>query len=325
MREWMKNIPFELKELSDSGEFVGLASTYGNVDLGNDVMDQGAFTKTIAERGGKVRLMDGHKVRIGLAWVRDTPAGLEAAGKINLGTQAGREAYSDLKFYQDNGMPMGMSIGFRTIKADPPYLTKDGARHLKEVSLWEVTVTEFPMNENTSILNVKSISDLVESIKERRKEETKDDFQTVLEEIQLWCARGQMIQALCCSLDDIASDPTTTPDDKLTASRESIQQFDEAYAAMLPQYLAMASPGTDTEMMSMPAIPELKAGRMISATNRATIQKIVESLNALLSEEAGVADAATTSEKEAATVQPEPVVDHSAAQSLIDSMRSLLQ
>ena len=42
-----KAVPLQIKKLEDSGEFVGLASTYGNVDLGGDVIERGAFTNTI--------------------------------------------------------------------------------------------------------------------------------------------------------------------------------------------------------------------------------------------------------------------------------------
>ena len=147
------SIPFELKTLSESGEFTGIASPYGVLDLGKDIVDLGAFTKTITERGNKVRLLDGHECRIGIASVTDTPAALECAGKINLDKQAGRDAYSDLKFYQSNGQPMGLSIGYETVKAE---FSEDGVRHLKEVRLWEISITEFPMNERALVQSVKS-------------------------------------------------------------------------------------------------------------------------------------------------------------------------
>jgi HK97 family phage prohead protease len=65
----LRNVPFEVKTVTEDGTFSGIASPYGNKDLGEDIVDAGAFTKTIAERGNKVRLLDGHKIRIGLAEV----------------------------------------------------------------------------------------------------------------------------------------------------------------------------------------------------------------------------------------------------------------
>lgn len=170
MRE-VKQIPFEIKEIGDNGEFDGIASPYGNIDHGNDIVEPGAFTKTIAERGDRVRLLDSHKVRIGLAAVAESPSGLAMKGKINLEKQAGRDAYSDLKFYRDHGQPMGLSIGYEAMKVDPPGMTKDGARHLKEVRLWEISITEFPMNEEAQVLNVK----------EQRPDEENVEFGTALD------------------------------------------------------------------------------------------------------------------------------------------------
>jgi HK97 family phage prohead protease len=321
MNETIYNVPFELKSLSDSGEFTGIASVYGNVDLGNDVVDPGAFTKTIAERGDKVRLLDSHKTRIGIASVRELASGLEAKGKINLDKQAGREAYSDLKFYENEGLPMGMSIGYETLKAEPAHTSKDKARHLKEVKLWEVTVTEFPMNERAQVISVKSFKDLLESVKSRRGEQ-KDDFETELEELQLYSARYMMLQALDSALTEITWDAAMAADQKITASRVSIQQFEAAYMAMLPDYLSMRT--DDIEEMSMPKLAEVKEGRMISAANRDKIQTVIDNLTALLSAEAGAVTGATSGEDGAAKARPEPVPDHSAAKSLISDIRSLI-
>lgn len=313
-----KSVRFEIKNLTESGSFRGVASVYGNKDLGNDVMDQGAFTKTIAERGEKVRLMDSHKTRIGIARVQDTPHGLETEGIINLDKQAGRDAYSDLKFYQDHGLPMGLSIGYQTVKADPASQTTDGARHLKEVRLWEVTVTEFPMNMEAQVTAVKSFGDILQSA---RGMEVKDDFMGELQELQLYAASYMMMQALCSALCDIRCDQDMNPDDKATASDESISQFRMAYMDFLPQFLSMVSGDTDAlEEMSM-RLRELKVGRRNSAADAAEIKKVIDILQALLDSEAGAA----TSTDGAAKSNPEPVQDHSAAARLLDEIDSLFE
>ena len=46
---------FELKAVGESGAFEGYAAVYGNVDQGGDMIQPGAFGKTIADRGGKNR------------------------------------------------------------------------------------------------------------------------------------------------------------------------------------------------------------------------------------------------------------------------------
>ena len=39
------NCPFEIKEADDAGKFSGYAAVFDNVDLGNDVIEKGAFKK----------------------------------------------------------------------------------------------------------------------------------------------------------------------------------------------------------------------------------------------------------------------------------------
>lgn len=164
MRE-IKSLPIEVKSLTDAGEFEGVASVFGNVDLGGDVMEPGAFTKTLKDRGTKRRLLDSHKTRIGIAEVSESPFGIPVKGIINLEKQAGRDAYSDLKFYEGKGFPMGMSIGYETIRADTD---AKGIRHLREVKLWEITITEFPMNERATVMSVKSLDGIMDQIHEMK-------------------------------------------------------------------------------------------------------------------------------------------------------------
>jgi len=46
-----RSYPFELKQLSERGEFSGIASVYGITDLGNDSVEAGAFSKSISDKG----------------------------------------------------------------------------------------------------------------------------------------------------------------------------------------------------------------------------------------------------------------------------------
>ena len=52
-----KTFKFDIKELSEAGEFEGYASIYGTVDLQNEVVDRGAFTRTLQHKKGKVFLL----------------------------------------------------------------------------------------------------------------------------------------------------------------------------------------------------------------------------------------------------------------------------
>ena len=45
-----KTFEFEIKELSEEGQFTGYLSTFGNVDAGDDMIEPGAFKKTLREK-----------------------------------------------------------------------------------------------------------------------------------------------------------------------------------------------------------------------------------------------------------------------------------
>jgi len=272
-------IPFEVKELSDSGEFIGIASVYGNVDMGGDVVDPGAFTKTIKERGNKVRLLDNHKTRIGLAQLSDIGTGLQAVGKINLDKPDGKNAYSDLKFYRDNGMPMGMSIGYQTVKAD----AEGNVRHLKELKLFEVTLTEFPMNEQARVVSVKSFRRVLDVIEEHIAE--MKSFGPLSEE-----DRPKALE-ICSALMSLARNPNVPDDLDFKAGRmiSAANQMNlKAAHAHMMSAADILSPllNCDAEPDGMDAEPTSKS-------------------------------AAGTPE-----TKPAPVPDHSAIEGLLDRLKS---
>lgn len=318
-------VPFELKSLSEDGEFTGVASPYKVRDLKNDVVDAGAFTKTIAERGNKVRLLDGHEVRIGIATVTDSAAALEAKGKINLDKQAGRDAYSDLKFYRDNGLPMGLSIGFETIKAE---VGSDGARHLREVRLWEISITEFPANESAQVTDVKHA-------KESPVMERKTTFAEALAAVQAWAARYQYLDALSTAICATMRDEKFTTEECNAQIAESCDQFKASMLELCPKLRMLMNEEYGYDFKALFEV-EKKTGRKISADSRTKIEAAITQLQALMEEEA--ADGTSETKKipaletkstpasgaAAPVVVPEPV-DHSALMSKIDETKGAFQ
>ena len=137
------------------GVFSGYASTFGNVDNGNDIVAKGAFTKSLAERpASKVKLLSQHKTDepIGIfTEVFEDSKGLFVRGKLALGTQKGRETYELMKL----GAIDGMSIGFRANPEKQIYNESKRTRTLKEVQLLEISLVTFPMNERAMVQSVK--------------------------------------------------------------------------------------------------------------------------------------------------------------------------
>lgn len=145
---------FEIKELGEEqGTFTGYASVYSVEDEGGDVVEPGAFTKTIAERGNEVPILWQHNPGepIGKGRLEDSERGLVIHGKLETELPEGQRAYLRLK----KGLVKGLSIGFRALKDS----VENGVRHLKEIKLFEVSLVTFPMCEQALVTIVKALED----------------------------------------------------------------------------------------------------------------------------------------------------------------------
>ena len=156
----IKKLVFESEMKSaDEGVFSGYASVFGNEDQGNDVVQKGAFTKSLEDRPApKVKMLFQHKTDepIGVfETIYEDQKGLYVKGKLALKTQKGKETYELLKI----GALDGMSIGFRADPQKQGYNeNKRGIRTLKEVDLMEISLVTFPMNEEAMVQSVKGNS-----------------------------------------------------------------------------------------------------------------------------------------------------------------------
>lgn len=147
-------VPFELKAVDDAGNFEGYAAVFNNVDLGDDVILPGAFTRVKATRGGKLKLALYHDLTrlVGAADYTQDDHGLFLKGRVNLAVSYARDAYELMKAE----ILDSMSIGFNTIKADFEERAGRRVRIIKEAELWEASFVPFGMNPEAQILTVKS-------------------------------------------------------------------------------------------------------------------------------------------------------------------------
>ena len=143
------------EENKEYGEFEGYGSVFGNKDLGNDVIEKGAFSKSLRRRKAKgVKLLYQHKSDMPIGVfdeIREDEHGLVVKGRLALKTQAGAEAYELLKM----GALDGLSIGFRVNPKEVSYDKRGGKRIIKEVDLMEVSLVTFPMNPQATVRSVK--------------------------------------------------------------------------------------------------------------------------------------------------------------------------
>jgi HK97 family phage prohead protease len=145
-----------LGEVEEDGVFSGYASLFGKADLGKDVVERGAFAKSLRQRGAAgIRMLFQHDPNepIG-AWseIREDERGLFVRGQIARGVERGREVLELMRA----GALDGLSIGFRTVRA-----RKDGAsglRRILEADLWEISVVTFPMLPGARVDRVKAQS-----------------------------------------------------------------------------------------------------------------------------------------------------------------------
>lgn len=137
-------------DVTESGEISGYASKFGEVDDGGDIVQIGAFTKSLSRRRPKMLWAHDPAQPIGV-WseMSEDESGLRVPGKIDLSVQRAREVHSLLK----SGAIDGLSIGYRTALASK---NEKGQRLLKELDLWEVSLVTFPMLSSASVDAVKS-------------------------------------------------------------------------------------------------------------------------------------------------------------------------
>jgi HK97 family phage prohead protease len=143
------------EEDKEYGRFEGYGSVFGNKDLGNDVIEKGAFSKSLRKRKAKgVKLLYQHKSDMPIGVfdeIKEDDHGLVVKGRLALKTQAGAEAYELLKM----GALDGLSIGFRVNPKEVSYDKRANKRIIKEVDLMEVSLVTFPMNPQATVRSVK--------------------------------------------------------------------------------------------------------------------------------------------------------------------------
>ena len=212
------NLRMEIKEISADGSFTGMLSVYNVVDLGKDLVEPGAFTKTIKDHGNEVPMLWQHKsdVPIGTLTLEDGPDALHVKGQLLMELPEAKKAYLLIKAR----IVRGLSIGFDTVKE----VLDGGIRRLKELRLYEGSIVTFPMNEAAQITSVKHLA------------ERKEDFSTELAELQLQDAGYQMWCALRNALCSIPWSGLSR-EEKLSAAAATLEQFTAAWMDYLPAYL----------------------------------------------------------------------------------------
>lgn len=146
----------EFKAGARDGEYEGYFSVFDNIDDGLDIIRPGAFSKTIQERGKRIKVLHGHdwSKLVGPApdILQEDSKGLYARGRLTLGSFWGRETWELVK---DGALNEG-SIGYMTVPGKTNWMDS-GIREIFEVKLYEISFVPLGMNPLTEVQAAKAL------------------------------------------------------------------------------------------------------------------------------------------------------------------------
>lgn len=156
--------PFAIKSVDPTARtFEGMAAAY-TLDLGGDIIEPGAFAKTLAywsDKGFAIPLINQHSYFNGIHDVlgsmieaEERPEGLWGKFEVDDG-----EDGQKLMRHIEKKRLGGLSIGYQ-VPAGGADVDQNGIRHLKEILLREVSAVIWPMNTDATI-DISSIKSLL--------------------------------------------------------------------------------------------------------------------------------------------------------------------
>lgn len=213
-----KDLKLDLKQLDDEGTFEGDLSVYDVVDAVGDVVETGAFHRSLKQGGPNRPLLWQHDPRnpIGVLQLTDSEDALQVKGVLNMDLPQAREAHSIMKMFRKHGMNLGLSIGFLTMRDE----VRNGIRYLKELKLFEGSLVTFPANRLCYVTDVKQMEG--------------KDFSESLQEIQNWQIGYQIMEALGEALMGAAYEEGMTRQERITATGKAWDDAKSAYMLAVP-------------------------------------------------------------------------------------------
>lgn len=171
----------ETTEDGSPGEFVAIVSAFGNEDSQGDIVERGAFTKTLAEwtvKGRPIPIVWSHQFHDPEMFLgeytaaEETDEGLKLTGQLDLDHPKAARVHKLMK----SGLIVEFSISglvreYELIEKDDDE-DDDGwgwflPMRIKDLDLWEAGPCFKGANANTELLSVKTVKDLAQT---RRRE-----------------------------------------------------------------------------------------------------------------------------------------------------------
>jgi len=130
----------------------GWAAVFGNVDSYGDVIQPGAFAKTITDRKDRIAFCYQHEIDepIGkILLLEERPFGLWVEVAISA-------SEGDIQTKIKEGILKEMSIGYRTINSTETIVNEQTIYNLTEIKLYEISLVTIAANELATIEGMKS-------------------------------------------------------------------------------------------------------------------------------------------------------------------------
>jgi len=156
----------KIKSINEKGQIEGYASVFSELDLNGDIVEQGAFTKSIEEfsKGKKPKLLWQHDMSEPIGIIDDLQEddyGLFIRAHLLMDLPKAKEIYLLLK----NKALDGFSIGYRIRN----HFMKNNQKHLTDIELLEVSIVTFPACESATIDAVKFDQNTIKNLEGNNK------------------------------------------------------------------------------------------------------------------------------------------------------------
>ena len=214
----MSNVIYKQGQISDIDENLGIVkgygSVFGNKDSDNDVIEKGAYRRTIKNNGSRVKYLYQHDITKPIGKMKELyedEKGLVFVAEVPK-TTFGNEVLELMKY----GVIDENSVGIMPVKKD---YDEDGVRLIKEAKLYEISAVTIAANDEAKILEVKGEYDNINYLTKRfdnlikviRKGNVSDDLGYLIE------YELEVIKSL------IARDNTHQSDEQLTRDNTHLE------------------------------------------------------------------------------------------------------
>ena len=224
----LKALPAEFKVEGSKRLVTGYASTFNVVDHGNDLVEPGAYTKTLAEDfpAKQIKVKRDHEHVIGLPiHMEQDSKGLLTVSRISQ-TALG----NDTLILVEDGVIDRMSIGYKCEQR--AYEMRDGGRirRMQQVKLREYSLLgQPPMNDGAVVTGVKSLYDVARVL---------DQMSGALEHLRALsyvpADIAQRLATLIGELGPLVREPAPyVPDPRYDASPEALNALVGEFTALL--------------------------------------------------------------------------------------------